>query len=95
MINSISLPDNNSTSQGGSVTSAVNFTEPDGFVDSVSGPYQQTLATAIEFPKDHTGSYELIAGSNGSPINVVNVLGTCNGTCRIFLGLTSCISAQV
>ena len=36
-INSISLPDGNTTFQGAPAVSTVNFTEGDGFVDSVSG----------------------------------------------------------
>jgi len=36
-INSISLPDGGTTFQGAPAVSTVNFTEGDGFVDSVSG----------------------------------------------------------
>ena len=36
VINSISLPDGNTTYQGAPMSSGINFTEGDGFVDAVS-----------------------------------------------------------
>jgi hypothetical protein len=48
-INSISLPDGNTTFQGAPASSSVNFTEGDGFVDSVSGYHWTNFVAVVEF----------------------------------------------
>jgi hypothetical protein len=56
----------------------VDFTEDNEFVDSVSGYPRNSLAVVDFFAKDHTGSYELLAGPIGSPVNVVNMSFVCS-----------------